>query len=40
MNAQSFIQRYAWHDAESGTSAIFDQNGQLTATGQAYAAVK
>jgi len=40
MNAQSFVQRYAWHDATAGTSAIFDQNGQLTATGQAYAAIK
>jgi hypothetical protein len=40
MNNQSFIQRYAWHDSQAGTSAIFTTTGQLTLTGQAYAAVK
>lgn len=40
MNNQSFIQRYAWHDSQAGTSAIFTSGGQLTATGQTYAAVK
>ena len=32
------VQRYAWHDARTGTSALFE-NGRLTATGQTYAAV-
>jgi hypothetical protein len=32
------VQRYAWHDAKTGTSALFE-NGRLTVTGQTYAAV-
>jgi hypothetical protein len=40
MNAQSFIQRYAWHDAKYGTSAIFDSTGALTPTGLTYGQVK
>ncbi len=40
MNSQSFVQRYAWHDSQAGTSAIFTTAGQLTATGLTYAAVK
>jgi len=40
MNNQSFIQRFAWHDSQTGTSAVFTSTGQLTATGQAYSAVK
>ncbi len=38
MNAQSFIERYAWHDSKAGTSAIFTTSGALTATGVKYAA--
>jgi len=37
MTASDCVQRYAWHDAKTGTSALFE-NGQLTATGQTYAA--
>ena len=40
MNKQTFIQRYAWHDSQAGTSAIFTTSGQLTATGSTYASVK
>ena len=32
------VQRYAWHDAKTGTSALFD-SGQLTRTGKTYAAI-
>jgi len=38
MNAQSFIERYAWHDSKVGTSAIFTTAGALTPTGVNYAA--
>ena len=40
MNNQTFIDRYAWHDSQAGTSALFTTSGQLTATGSTYAAVK
>lgn len=33
----SWVERYAWHDSKVGTSALFDEKGMLTATGQAYA---
>lgn len=36
MNGQTMIERYAWHDSKSGTSALFTTSGQLTATGIAY----
>lgn len=38
MASADCVQRYAWHSAPVGTSALFE-NGQLTATGQTYAAV-
>jgi hypothetical protein len=38
MATSDCVQRYAWHDAKTGTSALFE-NGRLTATGQTYAAV-
>jgi hypothetical protein len=38
MAQSSCVQRYAWHDAKMGTSALWNQ-GQLTATGLTYAAV-
>ena len=38
MATSSCVQRYAWHDAKTGTSALFD-NERLTATGQTYAAI-
>ncbi len=40
MNAQTFIQRYAWHDSKTGTSAIFTSTGALTATGETYASIR
>lgn len=40
MNNTSFIERYAWHDIHDGTSALFTAEGNLTATGRTYAAVK
>jgi Glycosyl hydrolase catalytic core len=39
MNSTEWIQCYAWHDSKEGTSALF-KNGQLTATGEAYASVE
>jgi hypothetical protein len=33
-----FVHRYAWHSASSGTSALYDANGQLTTTGLKYSA--
>lgn len=35
-----WIARYAWHDSNVGTSALFTEKGDLTATGKAYAASK
>ncbi|PUE33425.1 glycosyl hydrolase [Limnohabitans sp. Jir72] len=37
MNASPCVERFAWHDAKRGTSALFDEQGQLTDTGLAYA---
>jgi hypothetical protein len=39
MEVTPFIERYAWHDAKAGTSALFDDSGRLTATGKVYASV-
>jgi hypothetical protein len=38
MDSTPWVQRYAWHDSRAGTSALFAENGELTATGRAYAA--
>lgn len=35
-----WLVRYAWHDSVVGTSALFTEKGELTATGKAYAALK
>lgn len=35
-----WVARYAWHDANVGTSALFNDKGELTATGKAYAALR
>lgn len=40
MNASNCVERFAWHDAKSGTSALFDERGGLTETGKAYASAK
>lgn len=40
MEATDYIQRYAWHDSKAGTSALFDESRDLTATGKTYAALK
>ncbi len=37
IEATDFVQRYAWHDVRVGTSALFNENGGLTATGRTYA---
>lgn len=37
MNTSPCVERFAWHDAKRGTSALFDEQGQLTDTGRAYA---
>ena len=34
----SYVQRYAWHHSYTGTSALFDETGKLTATGRKYEA--
>jgi hypothetical protein len=36
MEQQPMVERYAWHDSKVGTSAIYDANGNLTATGKTY----
>jgi len=36
MESEPMVERYAWHDSKTGTSALFDANGRLTATGIAY----
>ena len=38
MDRTSYVHRYAWHDPRAGTSALFDDSGELTPTGKAYAA--
>jgi hypothetical protein len=40
MNASKCVERFAWHDAKSGTSALFDEHGELTETGKSYARAK
>lgn len=37
MERTPYILRFAWHDSKAGTSALFNEKGQLTATGKAYA---
>jgi hypothetical protein len=37
MNSNSCVERFAWHDAKTGTSALWDRRGNLTPTGKAYA---
>jgi hypothetical protein len=37
MHTSPCVERYAWHDAKAGTSALFDDKGHLSATGKAYA---
>lgn len=37
MHANSCVERFAWHDAKTGTSALWDRKGNLTPTGKAYA---
>jgi hypothetical protein len=37
MNQEPCVQRYAWHDAKQGTSALFKPDGSLTPSGEAYA---
>jgi Glycosyl hydrolase catalytic core len=38
MESTPYVQRYAWHDSRGGSSALFNDKGELTATGRAYAA--
>jgi hypothetical protein len=40
MEREPRVHRYAWHDAKSGSSALFDASGALTLTGRAYAAAR
>lgn len=40
MEKTPFIERYAWHDSKVGTSALFDDKGELTKSGLTYAAAK
>lgn len=37
LKSTDFVHRYAWHSAKSGTSALWDDAGQLTETGKRYA---
>jgi len=37
MNETPCVERFAWHDAKTGTSALWDRSGNLTPTGKAYA---
>jgi hypothetical protein len=37
MQGQPWIFRYAWHDSGIGTSALWNSDGTLTATGLKYA---
>ena len=36
MNSNPMVERYAWHDSKTGTSAVFTIDGQLTETGITY----
>lgn len=36
MNQEPCVERFAWHDAKEGTSALFDKDGNLTVSGNAY----
>ncbi|NBX18495.1 MAG: hypothetical protein EBR09_14150 [Proteobacteria bacterium] len=36
MENTPFVEKYAWHDAKAGTSALFDEKGNLTASGRTY----
>ena len=36
MENELMVQRYAWHDSKSGTSAIYKIDGSLTKTGIFY----
>lgn len=36
MESQPMVEKYAWHDSKTGTSALFTSTGQLTTTGIAY----
>jgi hypothetical protein len=38
MEQTPWIERYAWHCSKTGTSALFDSSGTLTATGRAWGA--
>ena len=38
MERTAWLERYAWHDSRTGTSALFDAQGELTATGKTYGA--
>jgi hypothetical protein len=40
MNTSPCVERFAWHDAKRGTSALFDEQGALTDTGRAYAGAR
>lgn len=40
MDATPWVKHYAWHNSRTGTSALFDDTGALTATGMAYAAAQ
>ncbi|NBO38203.1 hypothetical protein EBU99_06440 [bacterium] len=40
MNQSSIVERYAWHDSRVGRSSLFNEKGELTDTGRAYAQVK
>jgi len=40
MENEAMVQRYAWHDSKTGTSAIFNDDGSLTATGKFYSDFK
>ncbi len=39
MEKTPYIHRYAWHDSRAGTSALFDEKGELTLTAKTYARV-
>lgn len=39
MEATLWVHRYAWHNSGVGTSALFNDLGELTATGHAYSKV-
>ena len=39
MDSQEWVLRYAWHDSATGSSALWHNDGSLTETGEAYAAL-